>query len=249
MLSADFVIATAVGYVGLLFLIAYVGDRRASTGSGGLLRSPFVYTLAISVYCTSWTFYGAVGSAARNGLEYLAIYLGPTLVFVGWWFVLRKLVRISHNQRLTSVADLLSSRFGKSSRLAVLVTVIAVIGLVLGFLTLGLGWLALPIIIPLAILGYYVVTLGSPARATVGMRVMDLVLTPTRGAPLDGWKILVHPLVFWITVWIAWPISLIVALLTPRREMVQDLISGTLMLRRSPMAAHWRRHGGGPSRA
>jgi Na+/proline symporter/nitrogen-specific signal transduction histidine kinase len=129
MLSADFVIATAVGYVGLLFLIAYVGDRRARTSSGGLLRSPFVYTLAISVYCTSWTFYGAVGSAARNGLEYLAIYLGPTLVFVGWWFVLRKLVRISHNQRLTSVADLLSSRFGKSSRLAVLVTVIAVIGI------------------------------------------------------------------------------------------------------------------------
>ncbi len=128
-LSADFVIATAVGYVGLLFIIAYIGDRRARSGKGGLLRSPFVYTLAISVYCTSWTFYGAVGSAARNGLEYLAIYLGPTLVFVGWWFLLRKLVRIGHNQRLTSVADLLSSRFGKSSRLAVLVTVIAVIGI------------------------------------------------------------------------------------------------------------------------
>jgi Na+/proline symporter/nitrogen-specific signal transduction histidine kinase len=128
-LSADFVIATAVAYVGLLFLIAYIGDRRARSNRSTFLRSPFVYTLAISVYCTSWTFYGAVGSAARNGLEYLAIYLGPTLVFVGWWFVLRKLVRISHNQRLTSVADLLSSRFGKSSRLAVLVTVIAVIGI------------------------------------------------------------------------------------------------------------------------
>jgi Na+/proline symporter/nitrogen-specific signal transduction histidine kinase len=128
-LSADFVIATAVAYVGLLFLIAYIGDRRARSSRSNFLRSPFVYTLAISVYCTSWTFYGAVGSAARNGLEYLAIYLGPTLVFVGWWFVLRKLVRISHNQRLTSVADLLSSRFGKSSRLAVLVTIIAVIGI------------------------------------------------------------------------------------------------------------------------
>jgi len=128
-LSADFVIATAITYVGLLFLIAYLGDRRAKKHPGSFLRSPFVYTLAISVYCTSWTFYGAVGSAARNGLEYLAIYLGPTLVFVGWWFVLRKLVRISHMQRLTSVADLLSSRFGKSSRLAVLVTVIAVIGI------------------------------------------------------------------------------------------------------------------------
>jgi Na+/proline symporter/nitrogen-specific signal transduction histidine kinase len=129
MLSADFVIVTGVAYVGLLFVIAYLGDRRARRSKGGLLRSPFVYTLAISVYCTSWTFYGSVGSAARNGLEYLAIYLGPTLVFIGWWFVLRRLVRISHNQRITSVADLLSSRFGKSSRLAVLVTVIAVVGI------------------------------------------------------------------------------------------------------------------------
>src|SRR5690606_21446274 len=76
---------------------------------------------------TSWTFYGAVGTAARDGLEFAAIYLGPTLVFVGWWFILRKLVRISHSQRITSVADLLSSRFGKSSRLAVLVTLIAVV--------------------------------------------------------------------------------------------------------------------------
>ena len=128
-LSADLVIATGIAYVGLLFVIAYVGDRRARDNKGAFLRSPVVYTLAISVYCTSWTFYGAVGSAARDGLEYLAIYLGPTLVFIGWWFVLRRLVRISHNQRITSVADLLSSRFGKSSRLAVLVTVIAVVGI------------------------------------------------------------------------------------------------------------------------
>ncbi len=129
MLSADLVIATGIAYVGLLFLIAYVSDRRARKTQSSFLRSPFVYTLAISVYCTSWTFYGAVGSAARNGLEYLAIYLGPTIVFIGWWFILRRLVRISHNQRITSIADLLSSRFGKSSRLAVLVTVIAVIGI------------------------------------------------------------------------------------------------------------------------
>lgn len=129
MLSADLVIATGIAYVGLLFLIAYVSDRRARKTRSSFLRSPFVYTLAISVYCTSWTFYGSVGSAARNGLEYLAIYLGPTIVFIGWWFVLRRLVLISHNQRITSIADLLSSRFAKSSRLAVLVTVIAVIGI------------------------------------------------------------------------------------------------------------------------
>ncbi|WP_193335894.1 sensor histidine kinase [Devosia beringensis] len=129
MLSADFVIATAVGYVGLLFVLAFFGDRRARANTKSFLHSPAVYTLSISVYCTSWTFYGAVGNAARSGLEFLTIYLGPTLVFVGWWFLLRRLVRISHNQRITSLADLLSSRFGKSNRLAVLVTCIAVIGI------------------------------------------------------------------------------------------------------------------------
>lgn len=129
MLSADFVIATAIGYVGLLFVLAYFGDRRARSNKRSFLHSPAVYTLSISVYCTSWTFYGAVGNAARSGLEFLTIYLGPTLVFVGWWFLLRRLVRISHLQRITSVADLLSSRFGKSNRLAVLITCIAVVGI------------------------------------------------------------------------------------------------------------------------
>jgi Na+/proline symporter len=129
MLSADFVIATAIAYVGLLFLLAYVGDRRARQGQKSWLNSSLVYTLSISVYCTSWTFYGAVGNAARSGLEFLTIYLGPTLVFVGWYFLLRRLVRISHIHRITSVADLLSSRFGKSSRLGVLVTCIAVVGI------------------------------------------------------------------------------------------------------------------------
>ena len=99
MLSSEFVIAIAIGYVGLLFLIAYVSDRRSRAGKAGFLHSPFVYTLAISVYCTSWTFYGAVGSAARNGLEYLAIYLGPTIVFIGWWFILRRLVRLEALRR------------------------------------------------------------------------------------------------------------------------------------------------------
>ena len=130
MLSTDFVIATAVVYVGLLFVLAYLGDRRARSNKGGsFLSSPAIYTLSISVYCTSWTFYGAVGNAARSGLEFLTIYLGPTIVFVGWWFVLRKLVRIGRTQAITSIADLLSSRYGKSTPLAVLITLIAVIGI------------------------------------------------------------------------------------------------------------------------
>ncbi len=123
--------------------------------------------------------------------------------------------------------------------LAFIATFIALVGGVAGFFTFGLAWLSLPIIIPLAVLFYYAATLGSPMRATLGMSLMDIVLVPARGYPLDGWKILIHPIVFWITVWIAWPISLVVALLTPRRQMVQDLVTGTLMLRRSPMARHW----------
>jgi len=123
--------------------------------------------------------------------------------------------------------------------LAFIVAVITLIGTIAGFFTFGLAWLSLPVILPLAVLFYYVATLGSPMRATLGMSLMDIVLVPARGYPLDGWKILIHPIVFWITVWIAWPISLVVALLTPRRQMVQDLVTGTLMLRRSPMARHW----------
>ena len=120
-------VLTCLAYVAALFLVAFWVERRASRGEMRFLRSPLVYTLSLSIYCTAWTFYGAVGSAARSGLEFLTIYLGPTLVFVGWWWVLRKLVRIGRMQRVTSIADLISSRYGKSNLLGVLVTVIAVI--------------------------------------------------------------------------------------------------------------------------
>ncbi|MEM7058350.1 MAG: sensor histidine kinase [Pseudomonadota bacterium] len=126
-LSVDVLLAICIAYVAALFGIAFIVDRRASRGQFSWLRSPVVYTLSISVYCTSWTFYGAVGSAARNGLEFITIYLGPTLVFVGWFWLLRKLVRIGRAHRITSIADLISSRYGKSPSLAVLVTLMALI--------------------------------------------------------------------------------------------------------------------------
>ena len=126
-MSFNALVLTCLAYVAFLFLVAFVVERRASRGQMGFLRSPLVYTLSLSIYCTAWTFYGAVGYAARSGLEFLTIYLGPTLIFVGWWWVLRKLVRIGRQQRVTSIADLISSRYGKSNLLGVLVTVIAVI--------------------------------------------------------------------------------------------------------------------------
>ena len=127
MRPATLVLVISLAYVAVLFAVAYWGDRRARSGNFGWLQSPLVYTLSISVYCSSWTFYGAVGSAARGGLEFVTIYLGPTIVFIGWWVVLRKLVRIGHEHGVTSIADMISSRYGKSVPLAALVTLITVV--------------------------------------------------------------------------------------------------------------------------
>ena len=123
----NILVLASVLYVVFLFLVAFAVERRAAEGAAGWLRSPLVYTLSLSVYCTAWTFYGAVGYAARSGLEFLTIYLGPTLVFVGWWWVLRKLVRIGRKERVTSIADLISNRYGKSNLLGVIVTVLCVV--------------------------------------------------------------------------------------------------------------------------
>lgn len=128
MVSFNLLLAVSFAYVSALFLVAFWAERRARDGRQGWLRSPIIYTLSLSVYCTAWTFYGAVGNAARSGLEFLTIYLGPTLVFVGWWWLLRKLVRVGRSQRVTSIADLISARFGKSNLLAVIVTLLAVLG-------------------------------------------------------------------------------------------------------------------------
>lgn len=113
-------------------------------------------------------------------------------------------------------------------------------GLILGLVTLGAAFVAIPVALPIALVTYYAVTLGSFRRATVGMQLMDIVLTPTRGAPLDGWRAFFHPLLFWITCWILPPFSYFVALFTPRRQLIHDLVLGTLMVRKSPMERHWR---------
>ncbi len=123
----NILVLSCLAYVIFLFLVAWAAERRADRGRLGWLQSPVIYTLSLSIYCTAWTFYGAVGYAARSGLEFLTIYLGPTIVFIGWWWILRKLVRIGRQQRVTSIADLISSRFGKSNLLGVIVTVIAVV--------------------------------------------------------------------------------------------------------------------------
>ncbi len=122
------VLLVALSYLSLLFAIAYYGDKRADRGRS-LIGNPYIYSLSIAVYCTSWTFYGSVGRAASSGIEFLAIYIGPTLTFALWWVVLCKILRISKANRITSIADFISSRYGKSTLLGGLVTVIAVVGI------------------------------------------------------------------------------------------------------------------------
>ena len=128
MLSGPVIITVAFLYLGLLFAIAYYGDKRADQGRS-LIANPSIYALSIAVYCTSWTFYGSVGRAASSGVDFLPIYLGPTLTFILGWFVIRKIIRISKVNRTTSIADFIASRYGKSFQLGGLVTVIAVVGI------------------------------------------------------------------------------------------------------------------------
>ncbi|MEO8779120.1 MAG: PAS domain-containing hybrid sensor histidine kinase/response regulator [Rhodanobacter sp.] len=116
-------------YVGLLFAVAYAGDRRPLYPRQPRLR-PIVYSLALAVYCSSWTFYGAVGTAARGGLAYLPIYLGPILLFVFGFGFLRRLLQVVRQRKITSIADFIGARFGKSHGLAALVAVIAVVAVV-----------------------------------------------------------------------------------------------------------------------
>ena len=128
MLTGGFILFAAFSYLSLLFAIAYYGDKRADQGRS-IIRNPYIYSLSIAVYCTSWTYYGSVGRAASAGIGFLPIYLGPTLTFVLWWFLLRRIIHISKVNRITSIADFIASRYGKSTLLGGLVTVIAVVGI------------------------------------------------------------------------------------------------------------------------
>ena len=127
MLQSWVIIPVALAYLGMLFAIAYYGDKRADQGRS-IIANPYIYALSLGVYATAWTFYGSVGRAAADGVGFLPIYIGPTLMMALWWLVMRKIIRISKTNRITSLADFVSSRYGKSALLAGLVTIIAVIG-------------------------------------------------------------------------------------------------------------------------
>src|SRR5438105_2796155 len=128
MLQGWLVLLTSFAYLGWLFAIAYYADQRADRGRS-VIASPYIYSLSLAVYATAWTFYGSVGRAASDGVGFLPIYIGPTLMIALWWVVMRKILRISKQNRITSLADFIGSRYGKSALLGGIVTIIAVIGI------------------------------------------------------------------------------------------------------------------------
>ena len=128
MLSPTLVIGASFAYLLLLFGVATLADRRAEQGRS-LIGNAWVYSLSMGVYCTAWTYFGSVGRAASSGLWFLPIYLGPTLAMMLAWMVVRKMIRIARSYRITSIADFIASRHGKSPMLAGAVTLITVVGI------------------------------------------------------------------------------------------------------------------------
>ncbi len=127
MSQSTLILGLSIAYLGLLFVIAYFGERRAVSWSRSRV-GPIVYALSLAIYCTSWTFYGAVGRAATVGLDFALIYVGPALVMLFGWPVLAKIIRLAKRHNVTSIADFLAARYGKSRAVAVTVTLIATIG-------------------------------------------------------------------------------------------------------------------------
>ena len=117
-MQATAILLIAVGYVGLLFAIAYRYDREGAWPAGRPVAGAAIYAMSIGVYCTSWTFYGSVGRASVSGVDFLPVYLGPTLTFCLGWPLLAKMLRVSKTYRITSIADFIASRYGKSGALA-----------------------------------------------------------------------------------------------------------------------------------
>jgi Na+/proline symporter/nitrogen-specific signal transduction histidine kinase len=167
MLQGWLIVAASFAYLGVLFAIASIADRRADAGhpkrAGAL-----VYSLSLAVYATAWTFYGSVGRAAADGVGFLPIYLGPTLIIALWWLVMRKILRISKINRITSLADFIASRYGKSALLGGVVTIIAVVG-ILPYISLQLK----------AVSNSFNILAAYPAIVAPSLQVMEPLVSDT----------------------------------------------------------------------
>jgi Na+/proline symporter/signal transduction histidine kinase len=177
MLPGWVLLLVSVGYAALLFAVAWIGDRYPLYPQRPWLR-PLVYSLALAVYCSSWTFYGAVGTAVRSGIGYLPIYLGPLLLLLFGWRILERMAKVAQGQSTVSIADFIASRYGRSQPLAALVATIALIAAV-PYLALQYKAVA----ISLGVLGGQAPTgpaLGDPALYVAALMALFAILFGTR---------------------------------------------------------------------
>jgi Na+/proline symporter len=114
-------------YLVLLFVVAYIAEKKQILSDRW---SPFVYALSIGVYCTAWTFYGSIGRASISGPDFLAIYVGPILLMPLCWGFYRKIIKISKVQKITSIADFISARYGKNISIGAVVAVVCIVGII-----------------------------------------------------------------------------------------------------------------------
>lgn len=126
MIGPHVALAVMILYLLLLFGIAQYAVRRRMAGRS-IVSNPYVYVLSLCVYVTAWTFYGSIGRAASTGLEFLPIYLGPTLAMLLGWVLIRKMLRVSKEFRLTSLSDFISYRYGRSYTIGAIVALFSLI--------------------------------------------------------------------------------------------------------------------------
>ena len=127
MLQGWVVIAVALAYIGLLFLVASYGDRTRGLGREGRTRL-LIYPLSLAIYCTSWTFFGSVGFASRTGFDFLTIYVGPVILICFCSPLLVRVIRLAKTHNITSIADFIAARYGKGQAVAATVALIAIVG-------------------------------------------------------------------------------------------------------------------------
>ena len=129
MLQGWVVVVVAFAYIGFLFLVASYGDRRREILGSSRARL-LIYPLSLAIYCTSWTFFGSVGVASRTGFDFLTIYIGPVLMVGLFYPLIIRIVRLAKGQNITSIADFIAARYGKSQAVAATVATIAIVGMI-----------------------------------------------------------------------------------------------------------------------
>ena len=126
-MSSPLLFLLVILYLGLLFFIAFWAEKKKSNF---WINNPYIYSLSLAVYCSAWTYYGSIGVASNQGLEYLAIYIGPVIIIPAWIYINSKIIRISRVHKISSIADFISLRYGNSRSLGAIVAIVCMLAVI-----------------------------------------------------------------------------------------------------------------------